>query len=159
MNGNVHGGFHGPKSRILPSESGSRLHLIKYTSEHNYVCCTPCLQFQMYSICSHSLAASADNNDLHCYVDLYLQKNKQTNLTAASIANASRHAGKRPGHTARNRKKRKDSIVIVLSHRATLRDVLQDIPADCSKLQYSAEPEGTFDKQLESLQTSTARRL
>ena len=77
LNGNIREGFHGPKSRIVPSESGSQPHVIKCTSEHNYVCCTPCLQFQMHSICSHSLAASADNNDLHCYVDLYLRK-KQT---------------------------------------------------------------------------------
>ena len=72
----------------------------------------------MHSICSHSLAASADNNYLHCYVDLYLWKNKQTNLTAASMANVSLHAGKIPGHMARNRKNQKDSVE--LSHRTRL---------------------------------------
>ena len=82
-------------------------------------------------------------------------KNKQTNLTAASMANVSRHAGKKPGHTARNRKKQKDSVE--LSHRATLGEVLRDIPADCSKLQYSAEPCAANSLKVKFTRTTSTR--
>lgn len=52
FNGNIRQGFHGHKSHMVPSESGSQPHVIKCVDEHKYVCCTPCLQFKMHHICS-----------------------------------------------------------------------------------------------------------
>ena len=52
LNGNICQGFHGHKSHMVPSESGSQPHVIKCVDEHKYVCCTPCLQFKMHHICS-----------------------------------------------------------------------------------------------------------
>ena len=46
LNGNIRQGFHGHKSHMVPSESGSQPHVIKCVDEHKYVCCTPCLQIR-----------------------------------------------------------------------------------------------------------------
>ena len=140
LDGNIRQGFNGHKSRLVPSESASQPHVIKCLGEHNYVCCTPCLQFQMHNICSHSLAAAADNHDINMYVDLYLAKNKQTNLTAASMAKVSRNVGKKPGHTIRKKNIPNREESVDPSQKRTLGEVLSVIPADCGKLKYSAQP-------------------
>ena len=138
LNGNIRQGFNGPKSRIIQSESGNQPHIVTCVNDHKYVCNTPCLQYKMHEICSHTLAAAADNQNLGCFVSMFLAKDKLANLTAGSIANTSRHAGKKPGHTSRKRNKGNKSVENL--PKVTLGEVLRDIPPDCSQLQYTVNP-------------------
>ena len=69
---------------------------------------------------------------------MFLAKDKPANLTTGSIANTSRHAGKKPGHTSKKRSRGNEPVEIL--PKVTLGEVLRDIPPDCSQLQYTAKP-------------------
>ena len=106
LGGNMRQGFNGPKSRILPSESSDDLHVILCTANlYSYTCSTPCIQYKTRNICSHTLAAAADNDELHQFLKHFKVNGMETNLTAAATANISRYSGKKPGVTSRKWKK------------------------------------------------------
>ena len=63
-NGNIRQGFSGPKSRLVPSESGSQPHVITCPARFNYMCSDSCIQFKSQLIYSHTLAAATVNNEL-----------------------------------------------------------------------------------------------
>ena len=71
LNGNIRHGFNGTKSRLVSSETGHQPHVILCPGLHRYVCGTPCFQYQAYKICSHALAAAADNNELSQFIDYF----------------------------------------------------------------------------------------
>ena len=72
LNGNILHGFNGMKSRLVSSETGYQPHVILCPGLHRYVCGTPCFQYQAYKICSHALAAAADNNELSQFIDYFI---------------------------------------------------------------------------------------
>ena len=83
-------GFSGPKSCIVSGDSGTEPHSVSAVGIHKYTCDASCMQFKSYIICSHTLAAAADNRKLQEFVDAYLSGNIPRNVTTAATAGGTR---------------------------------------------------------------------
>ena len=141
VDGNIRLGFSGPKSRIVCSDSGTEPHLVSAAGIHKYTCDTSCMQFKSRKICSHTLAAAADNKDLQEFVDAYLSGNIPHNATPAATAGGNKMAGRKPGDRPRMRKRRSETENVQVP-RCTLGEVLSDIPPDFNQLNYQSTHQG-----------------
>lgn len=146
INGNIRQGFSGPKSRLVPSESGTQPYAITCPARFNYMCSNSCIQFKSQKICSHTLAAATDNGELSEFLDIFLSKGTQTNLTTLATANVSRNSGKKPGQTSRKRKSGRDASSSNV--RQTLKEALANDKSDTSLLLYSAQQSGDNSMRL-----------
>lgn len=138
LDGNIRLGFSGPKSRLVSSDSGTQPHSVSAVGIHKYACDSACMQFKSRRVCSHTLAAAADNKDLQEFVDAYLSGSISHNATPAATAGGNKFAGRKPGDAPRVRKKGSKPVAA----RCTLGEVLSDIPPGFSQLQYQSQPQG-----------------
>ena len=97
--------------------------------------------FQVPQNCSHTLATTFDNKDLHEFVNGYISKNILHNMTPASIARGNKFAGHKPGGSQRVRK-RNTEPVNTPGTRSMLGEVLGDVELDFSQLQYQSHHQG-----------------
>ena len=65
-------GFHGPKSRIFGSETGTDVYFVNAAANGNFSC--TCLMYKTYHVCSHSLLSAHDNKGLQKFIKLALKK-------------------------------------------------------------------------------------
>ena len=135
LQGGIRQGFSSPKSRVVQSESSEIPHVVTFTG--TLYKCDGCLNYKTFEICSHSLAAASDNNNLDGYIDNLLQhrRNKSANLTPVSTIDSCKNAGRKPGATVRKRPKKVDMLKPSLS----LKEALQDIQPDLSLLTFNAQ--------------------
>lgn len=141
LDGNIRLGFSGPKSRIVSSDSGKQPHVVSAVSNHKYACDASCMQFKSRKLCSHTLAAAADNKDLQEFVDVYLSTNVTPNVTPVATAGGNKSAGRKPGDGPRVRKK-SSKCPSVEAARCTLGEVLSDTPPNYSQLEYHSHHQG-----------------
>ena len=78
--------------------------VVSAVSNHKYTCDAFCKQFKPRKLCSHTLAAAADNKDLQDFVDVYVSANITLNVTPAATAGGNKYAGRKPGDNPRIRK-------------------------------------------------------
>lgn len=138
LDGNIRLGFTGPKSRIVSSDSGGQPHIVSTLSNHKYTCDASCMQFKSRKVCSHTLAAAADNKDLQESVTVCLSGNITPNVKPLATAGGNKFAGRKPGDVPRVRKRSSEPASV----KCTLGEVLSDIPPNFSQLQYQSQLQG-----------------
>ena len=141
LDGNIRLGFSGPKSRIVSSDSGTQPHVVSAVSNHKYTCDASCMQFKSRKLCSHTLAAAADNKDLQDFVDMFVSANTTPNVTPAALARGNKSAGRKPGDNPRIRKRIQEPQSADAA-RCTLGEVLSDTPPNNSQLEYQSRHQG-----------------
>lgn len=141
LDGGIRLGFSGPKSRIVSSDSGTQPHVVSAVSNHKYTCDASCMQFRSRKLCSHTLAAAADNKDLLEFVEVYLSANITPNVTPVATAGENKSAGRKPGDVPRVRK-RSTEPASADAAMCTLEEVLSDTLPNYSQLEYHSRHQG-----------------
>lgn len=99
------------------------------------------MQFKSHKLCSHTLAAAADNKDLQDFVDVYVSANITPNVTPAVTAGGNKYAGRKSGDNPRIRKRSQEPASADAA-RCTLGEVLSDTPPNYSQLEYQSHHQG-----------------
>ena len=93
------------------------------------------MKFKSRKLCSHTLAAAADNKDVQEFVEVYLNANITPNVTPVATAGGNKSAGRKPVDGPRVRKRSTESASADAA-RCTLGEVLSDTSPNYSQLEY-----------------------
>lgn len=112
------------KDRIVKSSSGPRPHMVTSKKLGQYACDSECPNWKSLKICSHTVAAAQDNDDLHSFTT-WLKKTKKTpNITNLLTTKMPKGRGRKgcapPSPPPRKRKKK-----IAASSRKSFAQVLR----------------------------------
>ena len=123
------------KDRIVKSTSGSRPHLISFKKGGQYACDSDCPNWKSLGVCSHSVAAAQDNNDLSAYVEWLKKAKRSPNLTKLVTTTMPKGRGQKGGGYAPPRKrKKKDDVQGRKSFTQILNEsVVSDKPSQSSR--------------------------
>ena len=75
------------KDRIVKSTSGSCPHLVTFKKGGQYACDNECPNWKSMGVCSHSVAAAQDNNDLVTFIEWMKKAKRSPNLTKLLATN------------------------------------------------------------------------
>jgi hypothetical protein len=87
----------GPKDRFVLSSSGSEPHHVKARRGVDYKCDDKCLHYRSISICSHVVAVSQSNGDLHDFLQSSAKSQMPPNLFQMAKHTMPAGAGKKGG--------------------------------------------------------------
>ena len=94
------------KDRMVKSTSGSRPHLVTFKKSGQYACDNECPNWKSMGVCSHSVAAAQDNNDLVTFIEWMKKTKRSPNLTKLLVAKMPKGRGQKGGVPPRKRKKK-----------------------------------------------------
>jgi hypothetical protein len=85
------------KTRWIASDSASAPHVVTVlpANKNRYVCDQSCVGWKTRNICSHTIAAASDNNELPQFITWYRSTKGKSNLTTATYHGTYKHAGQK----------------------------------------------------------------
>ena len=112
------------KAMMVASRSGQTPHYVRCLQSAHYVCDNNCLQWKSAQICSHVIAVSEKNGQLHSFLEWYKKTEQQPNITSLAVHGLP--AGR--GHKGGIPKKQRSTTRPILQS-----DVIIPRPATCKK--------------------------
>ena len=109
------------KDRIVKSSSGPRPHIVTAKKKGQYTCDGECPNWKSLRVCSHTVAAAEDNNDLDAFIQWLKKAKKVPNMTELVTTSMPKGRGRKGCAPPRKRVKQ----VPVDTHK-TLSEVLQE---------------------------------
>ena len=123
------------KDRLVKSSSGLRPHLVTFKKGGQYACDNECPNWKSMGVCSHSVAAAQDNNDLSTFIEWMKKAKRSPNLTKLLLTKMPKGRGQKGGVPPR-KKKKKDEVQV----RKSFTEVLNETTANDDD--YRCEPIG-----------------